>query len=83
MSRSDRGGVMASKRGQRRRRCAGKRKYESLADALRDAADMRRKQGRNDIAAFNCWNCGGIHVGHTPKRTEPWPTVKRGHGNGR
>ena len=68
---------MASKRSQRRRRCIGKRKYESAAAALRDVADMRRKQGRTDIDAFSCQNCGGIHVGHTPKRTTPWPTVKR------
>ena len=69
---------MASKRGQRRRRCLGKRKYETRAEALRDAADMRRKQKRNDIDAYHCLHCGGIHVGHTPKRTAPWPTVKRG-----
>jgi hypothetical protein len=69
---------MASRRAQRRRRCLGKRKYETAAAAWRDVADMRRKQRRNDIDAYHCLHCGGIHVGHTPKRRASWPTLKRG-----
>lgn len=69
---------MASKRGRRRRACVGKRKYATAKEALRDVADMRRKQRRSDIDAYHCRHCGGIHIGHTPRRYEPWPAIKRG-----
>jgi hypothetical protein len=66
---------MASKRGMRRRRCIGKKNYATAQEAARDAADMRRKQKRDDIDDFRCPNCGGIHVGHTPHRVKPAPAA--------
>jgi hypothetical protein len=68
---------MASKRRNRRRRCTGKRNYATPQEAARDAADMRRKQHRDDIDDFRCPNCGGIHVGHTPHSVEPAPASGR------
>jgi hypothetical protein len=66
---------MASKRGQRRRRCTGKRTYESEEHAINDARRMRWQQKRSDIDAYRCPHCGGIHVGHRPMRHAPAPKV--------
>jgi hypothetical protein len=66
---------VASKRGIRRRRCTGKKKSATAQEAARDAADMRRKQKRDDISDFRCPDCGGIHVGHTPRRVKPAPAA--------
>jgi rubrerythrin len=64
---------MASKRGMRRRRCIGKKRYATAREAARDAADLRRRQRRGDIDVYRCPHCGGIHVGHTPHRVAPSP----------
>jgi hypothetical protein len=69
---------MESKRGQRRRRCTGKKVYQTAQEAARDAADLRRKQRRSDIEAYRCPHCGGIHVGHTPHRVAPSPAPGAG-----
>lgn len=66
---------MASKRGLRRRSCAGKRTYETVENAIRVARRMRSQQKRGDIDAYRCPHCGGIHVGHRPKRHAPLPKV--------
>jgi hypothetical protein len=61
---------MASKRGIRRRRCAGKHRYDDAAHAARDAAALTRKE-HAPISHYRCSHCGQIHVGHTPRRIEP------------
>ena len=66
---------MASKRGQRRRRCLGKRDYATVEHAIKDAYAIRRREKRSDIDAYRCPHCGGIHVGHRPKRHSPSPKV--------
>jgi dissimilatory sulfite reductase (desulfoviridin) alpha/beta subunit len=65
---------MASKRGMRRRRCVGKKRYRTACEAACDAAALRRKQGRSDIDVYQCPHCGGIHVGHRPRVVAPSPT---------
>ncbi|MGH2615671.1 MAG: hypothetical protein ACRDJC_10565 [Thermomicrobiales bacterium] len=65
---------MASKRGVRRRRCAGKHDYLTPALALRDAARLSREQWM-EIEAYRCPNCGGIHVGHVPHLVAPAPRI--------
>ena len=63
---------MASKRGVRRRRCTGKKNYDSARDAAHDAAQLSRLQ-REQLEAYRCSNCGGIHVGHRPQWQAPSP----------
>lgn len=72
---------MASKRGIRRRRCVGKHRYDDAALAARDAADLSRKE-RAHVSHYRCPHCGGIHVGHTPRRNAPaaGPKPKGGIG---
>lgn len=57
---------MASKRGQRRRACASKHRYESLSDAM--ANKKRLKKKGVTVCAYACSFCGGFHVGHAPRR---------------
>jgi hypothetical protein len=64
---------MASKRGMRRRRCIGKKNYETARHAAYDVAVLRRKQRRSDIDVYRCPHCGGIHVGHRPHAVAPSP----------
>lgn len=69
---------MASKRHQKRaaervlrkRRCDGKKVYDSLAAARFDAAYLSRTQ-RKHVEAYTCVHCGAIHVGHRPYRAKP------------
>jgi hypothetical protein len=61
---------MASKRGIRRRRCIGKRRYKDAARAARDAAALSRKE-RAPVSHYRFPHYGGIHVGHMPRRLEP------------
>jgi hypothetical protein len=63
---------MASKRGIRRRRCVGKKRYESARHAAFDAAVLSRQQ-RERLEAYRCPHCGGIHVGHVPHLATPAP----------
>lgn len=55
---------MASKRRLRRKSCTGKLRYER-ADAER-LARRASYQTRSRISAYECWSCGGWHIGHTP-----------------
>jgi hypothetical protein len=66
---------MASKRGMRRRRCNGKRQYETVALAEVDAARLRRAH-RTAVDVYRCPNCGGIHVGHRPHVVAPSPALR-------
>ena len=66
---------MASRRGQRRRRCLGTRDAPTVEHAIRDACAIRRRERRSDIDAYRCPHCGGIHVGHRPQRQAPSPRV--------
>jgi hypothetical protein len=68
---------MASKRGLRRRRCIGTKRYETAGAAAFDAAALRRKQRRSDIDVYRCPHCGGIHEGHTPQVVAPAPPPRR------
>lgn len=63
---------MASKRGIRRRRCVGKKRYETAKQAAFDAAVLSRQQ-RERLEAYRCPHCGGIHVGHVPHNVAPAP----------
>jgi hypothetical protein len=67
---------MSSKRGMRRRRCTGKRRYETAAHAAFDAAALSRQQ-REHLEPYRCPHCGGIHVGHVPRVRPAAPAGRR------
>ena len=51
---------MSSKRHLRRRACANKRTYDTLAEAMGAARSLRR----GGVHAYGCRFCGKFHVGH-------------------
>jgi hypothetical protein len=57
---------VASKRGEKRRRCQGKHKHSKEA-AIREATRMRRAHPGESLDAYLCTSCGSWHVGHRPK----------------
>lgn len=63
---------MSSKRGQRRRACAGKKVYASVAHAWADARALAQRTGWA-ADAYVCPNCGAVHVGHRPVLNAPSP----------
>lgn len=61
---------MASKRGQKRRKCQRKHRFTNEADAVKAAIDMRKKHPGSTLDAYRCGLCGGWHVGNRPKRVQ-------------
>ena len=60
---------MASKRGQRRKACGGKVRYESELDARRAMFGLRRASGTRDfMVSYRCEFCKMFHFGHPPPR---------------
>lgn len=57
---------MGSKRNLRRKKCAGKRRFPSEAEARREAVFMSRREGCY-LAAYRCQFCGKWHYGHPPR----------------
>lgn len=55
---------MASKRAVRRRRCEGKRRYATIAEA-KLAAGVWYRRG-DPMQAYRCPFCAGCHIGHRP-----------------
>ena len=67
---------MASKRGVKRKQCAGKvpRTQES---AMREATRMRRTKTGQAFDAYLCKVCGNWHVGHRPKKVRQAIAARR------
>ena len=63
---------MASKRGQRRRACTGKRRYDTQDQAFTAMMGLVRKKGNAGVGGYmtpyHCRFCHGYHFGHTPAR---------------
>jgi hypothetical protein len=60
------GASMASKRRLRQKKCAGKRRFSSEAEARREADFMSRREGYY-LAVYRCQFCGKWHYGHPPR----------------
>lgn len=58
---------MASKRRQRRKRCAGKVRHKDLQGAL--TARSKVPYGK-ELTAYKCKSCGGFHIGHPPAKVK-------------
>jgi hypothetical protein len=58
---------MASKRGERRRRCESKQRYADREEALHAAIAANRREKSVWIVPYACHFCGGWHIGHAPK----------------
>jgi len=58
---------MSSKRNIRRRQCAGKRGYPSLADAIHASKFGQRRYGWQRLNAYHCARCRAYHLGHPPR----------------
>jgi len=68
---------VASKRNVRRKACAGKVRYESIAAAEFAAASGRRKTAEW-IIGYGCKFCGGFHIGHPPAKVRQAIKAKQG-----
>lgn len=56
---------MSSKRRLRRKSCAGKRRFESLTEALTAQCNLNRKRDWGDrMRPYRCKFCSGFHFGH-------------------
>jgi hypothetical protein len=47
--------------------CTGKADYKSEATALKAKMNMERKRAPKKFEVYNCWWCGGWHIGGAVK----------------
>lgn len=59
---------MASRRHQRRRKCDGKKRHDSMQDAIREAGRLNAQHPGESFDAYGCGQCGKFHVGHRPQK---------------
>jgi hypothetical protein len=46
------------------RECDGKHHFETKAKAETYVNGLKKREGRSDIATYECTHCKGWHVGH-------------------